>query len=77
MGGAVTTVLAVRHPHLAQALVLMDANLDPRPPAVGVAVRYNAEEFAQGNGWSETLDEVGPRWAATMRLADAKPCTAG
>ena len=69
MGGAVVTVLADRHPQLVQALVLVDANLDPRPPGVGVAIGYTENEFVNGKGWSETLTEVGPHWAATMRLA--------
>ena len=69
MGGAVAIVLAARHPQLVQALVLVDANLDPRPPGVGVGVGYTEEEFVHGGGWSETLDQVGPHWAATMRLA--------
>jgi pimeloyl-ACP methyl ester carboxylesterase len=72
MGGAVAVVLAARHPHLVQALVLVHANLDPRPPGVGVGVRYTEDEFVHGGGWSETLDEVGPHWAATMRLAGAR-----
>ena len=69
MGGAVAIVLAARHPQLVQALVLVDANLDPRPPGVGVGIGYTEAEFVHGNGWSETLEQVGPHWAATMRLA--------
>ncbi|GGP99702.1 alpha/beta fold hydrolase [Streptosporangium pseudovulgare] len=72
MGGAVATVLAVRHPHLVSALVLVDSNLDPtdpapRPGSSGIA-GYTEEDFLR-YGWAETMERVGPHWAATMRLA--------
>ncbi|MFF0312693.1 alpha/beta fold hydrolase [Streptosporangium sp. NPDC004379] len=72
MGGAVATALAVRHPHLVSALVLVDANLDPVDPAPwpgssGIAT-YTEEDFLR-YGWAETMERVGPHRAATMRLA--------
>ncbi|MBV1853779.1 alpha/beta fold hydrolase [Catellatospora tritici] len=72
MGGAVAIVLAARHPHLVAKLVLVDANLDPstparRPGSSGIAT-YTEPEFL-AHGWDETLERVGPHWAATMRLA--------
>jgi pimeloyl-ACP methyl ester carboxylesterase len=74
MGGAVAIVLAARHPGLVANLVLVDANLDPSPPvgraaSAVIATRYTEEEFVGGGGWAETLEWVGPHWAATMRLA--------
>ena len=52
--------------------MLIEANLDPNPPPTagssGLA-RYTEAEFLAG-GHAETLDRVGPAWAATMRLAD-------
>lgn len=73
MGGAVAILLAARHPRLVRRLVLVDANLDPAPPAPrpgssGIAM-YSEEEFLDG-GWEKTLERVGPHWASTMRLAD-------
>jgi pimeloyl-ACP methyl ester carboxylesterase len=70
MGGAVAIVLARRHPHLVRRLVLVDANLDPVPPHLsgsGIG-RYTEQQFLD-TGRAETLDRVGPLWAATMRLA--------
>ncbi|MET8349178.1 MULTISPECIES: alpha/beta fold hydrolase [unclassified Micromonospora] len=72
MGGSVAIVLAARHPHLVAALVLVDATLDPQPPGVGIRARYTEEQFLHGDGRSETLDRVGPAWAATMRLTGAE-----
>jgi pimeloyl-ACP methyl ester carboxylesterase len=70
MGGAVAILLAARHPQLVARLVLLEANLDPSPPGVGLGARYTEEDFVRGPGWEETLRRVGPRWAATMRLTD-------
>ncbi|GAA1952843.1 alpha/beta hydrolase [Catenulispora subtropica] len=73
MGGAVATLLAVRHPDLVASLVLVDSNLDPAPeiPAQGSSqiARYGETVFLRGGGYEETLERVGPEWAATMRLA--------
>ncbi|OUC82108.1 alpha/beta fold hydrolase [Streptosporangium minutum] len=75
MGGAVAVTLATRHPHLVGRLVLVDANLDPLPPpqakrpgSSGIAVYRTEQEFLD-HGWNETMDFIGPFWAATMRLA--------
>lgn len=75
MGGAVAIVLAHHRPDLVGRLVLVEANLDPNPRnppltagSSGVT-RYAEPEFLAG-GYAETLDRVGPVWAATMRLAD-------
>ncbi|WP_223838129.1 alpha/beta fold hydrolase [Streptomyces venezuelae] len=73
MGGAVAIVLAARHPELVARLVLAEPNLDPQTPvrvpgSSGIAL-YSEAEFT-GGGFAETLDRVGPGWAATMRLAD-------
>ncbi|MCM0677869.1 alpha/beta hydrolase [Micromonospora phytophila] len=72
MGGAVAIVLAHRRPDLVGRLVLVEANLErsPAPKAGGSGIdAYTESEFLAG-GLAETLDRVGPRWAATMRLAD-------
>jgi pimeloyl-ACP methyl ester carboxylesterase len=72
MGGAVAVVLAHQRPDLVGRLVLVEANLDPSPaPTVGGSGinAYTEAEFLTG-GFAETLDRVGPLWAATMRLAD-------
>ncbi|MEH0981400.1 alpha/beta fold hydrolase [Micromonospora sp. CPCC 205556] len=72
MGGAVAIVLAHRRPDLVGRLVLVEANLEPSPaPKVGGSGinAYTEAEFLAG-GFAETLDRVGPLWAATMRLAD-------
>jgi pimeloyl-ACP methyl ester carboxylesterase len=73
MGGSVSIVLAVRHPHLVSRLVLVDANLDPIPRAPGSSgssgiAAYSEQEFLTG-GWEEVRDRVGPHWWSTMRLA--------
>ncbi|MEV6482020.1 alpha/beta hydrolase [Streptomyces sp. NPDC051576] len=74
MGGAVAIVLAHRRPDLVARLVLTEANLDAFPPAAagssGIA-SYEEEEFVDG-GYTRVLEKVGPLWAATMRLADAR-----
>jgi pimeloyl-ACP methyl ester carboxylesterase len=74
MGGAVALVLAHRRPGLVSRLVLTEANLDPFPPLTagssGIA-SYEEDEFADG-GYARVLENVGPVWAATMRLADAR-----
>jgi pimeloyl-ACP methyl ester carboxylesterase len=72
MGGAVAIVLAARHPDLVSRLILIDANLDPAPrtplPGSSYISTFTEQEFLE-RGWSETLERVGPHWAATMRLA--------
>jgi pimeloyl-ACP methyl ester carboxylesterase len=72
MGGAVAIVLADRRPDLVGRLVLIEANLDPAPPpkagSSGIAAYDEAAFLARG--YAETLERVGPAWAATMRLAD-------
>ncbi|MFC5832016.1 alpha/beta fold hydrolase [Nonomuraea insulae] len=76
MGGAVATVLAAHHADLVAHLILVDANLDPYPPAPvragssGIAA-YEEEEFVAG-GWKEVRDRVDPHWWSTMRLADPR-----
>ncbi|NUT37256.1 MAG: alpha/beta fold hydrolase [Hamadaea sp.] len=76
MGGAVASALAARHPHLVRRLVLVDPVLDPapsmptvkRPGSSGIGVYRTEAEFLD-RGWDETLEHVGPAWAATMRQA--------
>jgi pimeloyl-ACP methyl ester carboxylesterase len=74
MGGSVAIVLAHRRPDLVSRLVLTEANLDAFPPRTagssGIA-SYTEEDFVDG-GHVRVLDEVGPMWAATMRLADPR-----
>ncbi|AVV46192.1 alpha/beta hydrolase [Streptomyces sp. ID05-04B] len=74
MGGSVAVVLAHRRPDLVARLVLTEANLDAFPPPAagssGIAA-YAEEEFL-AEGYARVLDEVGPLWAATMRLADPR-----
>lgn len=74
MGGSVAVVLAHRRPDLVARLVLTEANLDAFPPPAagssGIA-SYGEDEFVAG-GYARVLDEVGPVWAATMRLADPR-----
>ncbi|GIF67418.1 hypothetical protein Ais01nite_54530 [Asanoa ishikariensis] len=75
-GGTVAITLAARHPRLVRRLVLVDAPLDPvhplptvkRPGSSGIGVYRTEEEFLD-HGWAETLEFVGPEWAATMRQA--------
>ncbi|NUR62997.1 MAG: alpha/beta hydrolase [Catenulispora sp.] len=73
MGGAIAALLARRHPELVANLVLIDSNLDPAPeiptPGSSQIARYGETVFLHGGGYQETLDRVGPQWAATMRLA--------
>jgi pimeloyl-ACP methyl ester carboxylesterase len=79
MGGAVAAVLAARHPAAVRRLVLIDAPLDPapsrptvkRPGSSGIGVYRTEAEFVN-HGWDETLEFVGPHWAATMRQAEPK-----
>ena len=73
MGGAVAIVLAYRRPELVARLVLAEANLDPHPPATAgssAIASWTEERFVHGGGFAATLERVGWRWAATMRLAD-------
>ncbi|MER5871327.1 alpha/beta hydrolase [Streptomyces sp. NPDC002044] len=72
MGGAVAIVLAARHPRLVSRPVLVDADLDPLPPAPGAAGSsgigsYTEEEFRAG-GWAGVRDRAGAPWWATIRL---------
>jgi len=74
MGGAVALVLAHRRPGLVSRLVLTEANLDPFPPLTAgssAIASYEEDEFADG-GYARVLENVGPVWAATMRLADPR-----
>ena len=74
MGGAVAIVLAHRRPDLVARLVLTEANLDPHPPVTagssGIAA-YEEETYLDG-GHACVLHNIGPSWAATMRLADPR-----
>ena len=73
MGGAVAVVLAHRRPELVSRLVLAEANLDPNPPVTAgssAIAAWTEEDFVHGGGFEATLERVGWRWAATMRLAD-------
>ena len=75
MGGAVATLLASKHPDLVANLVLIDSNLDPaseteiQAPRSSQIARYGEALFVHGGGFEETLERVGPSWAATMRQA--------
>ncbi|WP_326822427.1 alpha/beta fold hydrolase [Streptosporangium sp. NBC_01756] len=74
MGGAVAIVLAARHPGLVARLIIVDGNLDPRPPLPGNPVGsgiagYTEEEFLT-YGRQEVRERVGEHWWSTMRLAD-------
>ena len=72
MGGSVAIVLAHRHPHLVSRLVLVDANLDPIPPAPGAmgsrGIAAHSEQRFLAGGWEEVRDQAGPHWWSTMRL---------
>ncbi|MER6976542.1 alpha/beta fold hydrolase [Streptomyces carpinensis] len=74
MGGAVAIVLAGRRPDLVSRLVLAEANLDPFPPRTagssGIA-SFTEDAFVDG-AYARVLRQVGPLWAATMRLADPR-----
>ncbi|MFF8319580.1 alpha/beta fold hydrolase [Streptomyces bobili] len=74
MGGSVAIVLAHRRPDLVARLVVTEANLDAFPPSTagssGIA-SWTEEEFVDG-GHARVLENVGPLWAATMRLADPR-----
>ncbi|MER6425674.1 alpha/beta hydrolase [Streptomyces sp. NPDC001137] len=74
MGGAVAIVLAHRRPDLVSRLVLTEANLDASPPPTagssGIAA-HEEDAFVDGHH-ARVLEEVGPLWAATMRLADPR-----
>ncbi|USQ86808.1 alpha/beta hydrolase [Streptomyces phaeoluteigriseus] len=74
MGGSVAIVLAHRRPDLVARLVVTEANLDAFPPTTAGSsgiTSYTEEEFVDG-GHARVLGEVGPLWAATMRLADPR-----
>ncbi|MFJ8109238.1 alpha/beta fold hydrolase [Streptomyces sp. NPDC096132] len=74
MGGSVALVLAHHRPDLVTRLVLTEANLDAFPlPGAGSSgiASYTEQEFLDG-GYTRVLDEIGPVWAATMRLADPR-----
>jgi pimeloyl-ACP methyl ester carboxylesterase len=72
MGGAVAIVLGSRRPDLVSRLIVAEAPLDavpaPAPGSVGVTT-FTEAEFAAG-AMAQILAQVGPLWAATMRLAD-------
>ncbi|KOG34531.1 alpha/beta fold hydrolase [Streptomyces resistomycificus] len=74
MGGAVALVLARRRPDLVSRLVLTEANLDAfPPPSAGSSGIASCEEDAFVDGeYARVLEQVGPLWAATMRLADPR-----
>jgi pimeloyl-ACP methyl ester carboxylesterase len=74
MGGAVAIVLAHRRPDLVSRLVLTEANLDPHPPAT--AASSGIASYGEGayvdDGHARVLENIGPLWASTMRLADPR-----
>ncbi|MFD8271213.1 alpha/beta fold hydrolase [Streptomyces flaveolus] len=74
MGGSVAVVLAHRRPDLVSRLVLTEANLDAFPPPTagssGIAA-HEEDDFVNG-AHARVLEDVGPQWAATMRLADPR-----
>ncbi|MEV5513287.1 alpha/beta hydrolase [Streptomyces flaveolus] len=74
MGGSVAVVLAHRRPDLVSRLVLTEANLDAFPPPTagssGIAA-HQEDDFVNG-AHARVLEDVGPQWAATMRLADPR-----
>ncbi|WP_318217509.1 alpha/beta hydrolase [Streptomyces sp. SCL15-6] len=74
MGGSVAIVLAHRRPDLVSRLVLTEANLDAFPPPTagssGIAA-HEEDDFVNG-AHARVLEDVGPQWAATMRLADPR-----
>ena len=67
MGGTVALVLAIRRPDLVARLVLAEPNSGPmaRP-----RIDPFTEETFVDHGFQQALADVGPAWAATMRLAD-------
>jgi pimeloyl-ACP methyl ester carboxylesterase len=74
MGGAVAIVLAHRRPELVSRLLLTEANLDSMPPPTAGSsniASYEEEEFVDG-AHARVLENIGPLWAATMRLADPR-----
>ncbi|MFD0417655.1 alpha/beta fold hydrolase [Streptomyces sp. NPDC127108] len=74
MGGSVAIVLAHRRPDLVSRLVLTEANLDPAPASTAGSSRiaaYEEEQFVK-EGHTRVLEQAGPVWAATMRLADPR-----
>ncbi len=74
MGGSVAIVLAHRRPDLVSRLVLTEANLDPAPAETAGSSRiavYEEEQFVK-EGHARVLEQAGPVWAATMRLADPR-----
>ncbi|MET9732609.1 alpha/beta hydrolase [Streptomyces sp. NPDC006458] len=74
MGGAVAIVLTHRRPDLVSRLVLTEANLDAHPPvtAGSSGIAGWTEDAFVDHGHARVLEEVGPVWAATMRLADPR-----
>ncbi|WP_405641460.1 alpha/beta fold hydrolase [Streptomyces sp. NBC_00019] len=74
MGGAVALVLAHRRPELVSRLVLTEANLDafPPPAAGSSGIASHEEEAFVDGAYARVLEQVGPLWAATMRLADPR-----
>ncbi|WP_077799783.1 alpha/beta fold hydrolase [Streptomyces sp. JHA26] len=74
MGGSVALVLAHRRPGLVSRLVLVEANLDafPPPTAGSSVIAAHEEDDFVGGAHARVLENVGPQWAATMRLADPR-----
>ncbi|WP_030572079.1 alpha/beta fold hydrolase [Streptomyces aureocirculatus] len=72
MGGSVAIVLAQRRPDLVARLVLTEANLDAHPPRTAGSSQIAAYEEGHfvREGHTRVLEQTGPLWAATMRLAD-------
>ncbi|WP_415952269.1 alpha/beta fold hydrolase [Streptomyces sp. KLOTTS4A1] len=73
MGGSVAIVLAHHRPDLVGRLVITEGGLDRVPPHMagsGAISAFTEKEFVRGGGFARILDQVGPVWAATMRLTD-------
>ena len=68
MGGAIALVLAMRRPDLVGRLVLAEPS--PGPAARPWVDPFTEEAFVD-HGFTQTLADAGPAWAATMRLGDA------
>ncbi|GAA3809445.1 alpha/beta fold hydrolase [Cellulomonas soli] len=67
MGGGIGVALADRRPDLVGRLVLVEPSLHPTPRPIPES--FTEQEYVR-TGFAVRLDDAGPQWAATMRLAD-------